>query len=432
MRSMAGWLNTMRTRYREDAFYRHALLFTVANLVASVINYAYYPIMGRLIGLSGYGELQIVTSFLLQLTTVFVGLNLINVNIFTNHDERERTALIVALQKALFWLMVVISVGVAAASPLLQTFFHFSSAVPFLFIIPSLLVDAISIFWTSYLQAKRDFLSLSLYSVGTAAGKLVFSAVLVAIGFGVAGGIGGIALGLIGGLVCAGLSTKHALPNLIQTVHAPSRHEMRLIRAHIGYIVEVIVALIGMSVLLSLDTMLVKHWYGADFAGRYAGISTVARIIFFASSPIVTVMLPSIALKDRKQSQAAFLRTIGLSSAICATGLAIFTLLPHPVVTVFLGGQFATQASWLPFLGIIATLVTLTNIIINYLLALRSHAALAVSLLSVALTTALISLRHNSVPQIVLAACTGLIGGQLVFWTLLAVRGHRLGGRVEQ
>jgi O-antigen/teichoic acid export membrane protein len=424
---ISAWVNKAAVRYKEDSFYRHALLFTVANLTASVINYAFYPLMGRLIGVQGYGELQIVTSFLLQLTTVFVGLNLINVNIFTNHDEHERKALMVALQKALFWLMVFLSVAVAIASPFLQKFFHFSSALPFLFIIPSLLIDAVSIFWTSYLQANRDFFSLSAYSIVTAGGKLLFAAGLVAVGVGVAGGVGGIALGLIAGLLCVRFTTRHTLPNLTQTLRVPSKHELTLIKSHLVYILEVIIALIGMSVLLSLDTMLVKHLFDADFAGQYAGVSTVARIIFFASSPIVTVMLPAISLRALRQSQAAFLRTIALSAGICAAGFAVFALFPHFILRIFLGEAFATHSNWLPLLALVAILVTLTNIIINYLLALRSHLAILISIFSVLVAGSLITWHHATVPQIVASACAGLVCGQLIFWAALIITKGRLG-----
>jgi O-antigen/teichoic acid export membrane protein len=412
--------------FKTDSFYRHALLFMAASLITSVLNYAYYPIMGRMIGVEGYGELQVVTSFLLQLTTVFIGLNLISVNIVANHDERESKALIIALQKVVFWFVLFACLGVLLASSQLKHFFHFSSSWPFILLIPSLLVDAIAVFWTAYLQAKRDFTSLSFYTILTGGGKVIFSMLFVKLGLGVAGGILGIAAGLWLSLIAVRLITKHELPPLLQTLSWPRRHEMQLIKRHVSFIIEVIVALIGMSVLLSIDVMLVKHLFSAEFAGQYSGVSTVARIIFYASAPLVSVMLPAITLSHLKASKQAFYRTLGLSVTICVAGLLVFTLLSHVIMRVLLGEQFANASSWLPLLSIVALLVTITNVMVNYLLALRSHLALIISLASLLLATVLIFMHHGTVQQIVASTSIGLLAGQAIFWTAFFATGGNL------
>lgn len=416
-------------KFKSDAFYRHALIFMMASLITSVLNYAYYPIMGRMIGVEGYGELQVVTSFLLQLTTVFIGLNLISVNIVANHDERESKALIIALQKVVFWFIIGACVIVLLASGQLKNFFHFNSTWPFILLIPSLIVDAIAVFWTAYLQAKRDFVSLSFYSILTGGGKIVFSALFVWMGLGVAGGILGIAVGLWISLFAVRLITKHELPPLLQTLSWPRKHEIQLIKRHVSFIVEVILALISMSVLLSIDVMLVKHLYSAEFAGQYSGVSTVARIIFYASAPLVSVMLPAITLRNILASKQAFKRTFSISMLICTVGLLIFTALSHFIMQTLLGPEFAENASWLPLLSVLAVLVTVTNIIVNYLLALRSHLALVISLVSLSLATVLIFWRHASIYQIVSSASIGLLAGQAIFWGANLVRRGNFAGK---
>lgn len=395
-----------------------------AGFMTSILNYLYYPIMGRLMGVSSYGELQIITSFLLQLTTVFVGLNLISVNIVANHDESEAGALMIALQKTVFWLIALACIGMILAGNILKNFFHFSSAWPFLLIAPALLIDALSVFWTGYLQGHKDFKSLSVYTLSTGLGKIIFSVVLVILGLGVSSGPLGIALGLLLSLIIVRFVTKHDLPSILKTLQLPQKHEIRLIKAHLVFIIEVIIALISMSVLLSIDILLVKHLFSAQYAGQYAGIATIARILFYASAPIVSVMLPAIKIREHRESQAAFRRTILVSLGICAIGLSIFALIPHFIVHLFLGGAFTSSAHWLPLLGIIAVLVTLTNIIINYLLALRSHLAVVIGLVSLAVGIPLILIHHATIEQIVMSASSGLLSGQLIFWvTFIAKRG---------
>ena len=410
-------------RLRNDRYYRNALLFVSASLITSGLNYLYYPIMGRMLGLESYGELQVVTSFLLQLTTVFTGLNLISVNIVANHDEEQSKTLIVALQKTVFWFVTIACIGVLLASPALEQFFHFGSAWPFILLTPALLVDAIAVFWTAYLQGKHDFKSLSIYSILTGAGKIVFSVVFILMGMGVAGGILGIVVGLWLSLLAVRFVTKHELPPLLQTLSWPTKHEITLIKHHLGFIVEVIVSLIAMSILLSIDVMLVKHFFSPEFAGQYSGVSTVSRIIFYASAPLVAVMLPAITLRNLQTNMQAFHRTLAISVTVCLAGLLLFSVFAYPIMRILLGNDFARASSWLPLLSIIALLVTLTNVIVNYLLAVRSHLALWISLVSLVASGILLVLHHATIYQIVFSTSAGLVLGQTIFWaTYIAKR----------
>lgn len=410
-------------RLRNDRYYRNALLFVSASLITSGLNYLYYPIMGRMLGIESYGELQVVTSFLLQLTTVFTGLNLISVTIVANHDEKESKALIIALQKTVFWFVTLACVGVLLASPMLEQFFHFGSAWPFILLTPALLVDAIAVFWTAYLQGLHDFKSLSVYSILTGAGKIAFSVLFIVLGMGVAGGVLGIVVGLWLSLLAVRFITKHELPPLLQTLTWPKKHEVALIKHHVSFIIEVIVSLIAMSVLLSIDVMLVKHFFSPEFAGQYSGVSTVARIIFYASAPLVAVMLPAITMRNIQANKQAFHRTLAISFTVCLAGLLLFSVFSYPLMRILLGNDFAKASSWLPLLSIVALLVTITNVIVNYLLALRSHLAIWISLLSLATSGTFLVVHHATIYQIVFSTSAGLVLGQLIFWvTYLAKR----------
>src|SRR4051812_16346458 len=100
-------------RTTSNPLFRNGLIYTSASLVTSALNYLYYPVMGHLIPLAEYGELQVVVSFILQLSMITIGLNLINVNLVANFDERENVSLMVALQKLAFWFSVAICVTIA-------------------------------------------------------------------------------------------------------------------------------------------------------------------------------------------------------------------------------------------------------------------------------------------------------------------------------
>jgi hypothetical protein len=89
-----------------------------------------------------------------------------------------------------------------------------------------------------------------------------------------------------------------------------------------------------------------------------------------------------------------------------------------------MGPRFADFSSWLPLLSIIVVLATMTNIVVNYLLALRSHWAVLISISSLVSSVSLILWHHASVPQIVLSASLGLAVGQVIFWVLTLAKAY--------
>jgi len=411
---------------KKDEFYRNTVLFMAASFLTSILNYSFYPIMGHLIGVTGYGELQLITSFLLQITTLFIGLNLISINIVVNHDESEVMTLMAALQKAVFWLIFVICLVLVAASGFLRNFFQFSSAYPFIILTVCLLVDAVAVFWTGYLQGKKDFRSLSVYMILTGVTKIFFAVIFVWLGFGVTGGVLGIGVGLAVSLAALRFITKHPLPSLRSTMTLPSKSETKLIKSHLGYIAEVVITLLIMTLLLSLDTFFVKHFFPPEVAGQYAGIATIARIVFYASAPVVSVMLPAITLRNPEASKNAYLRTVGLTVLICSVGVLVFSIFPSQITNLLLGSGFDQSASLLPRLAVLSALVAILNVIVNYLLALRDRFALVVTLGGLIISFILLLGHHESVKDIVSSVSIGVISIILLYlFTPHRWRGYR-------
>jgi O-antigen/teichoic acid export membrane protein len=400
-------------------------MYVGASLTASAVNYLYYPTMSHLLRVEEYGELQVIASFILQLNTITISLYLINVNLVANYDKGENIPLMVALQKVAVWFSVTTCAAIAIASGLLKAYFHFASSWPFLLIIPVLLMEVSSALWVGYLQGHGDFVSISVYGISAGCGKIFFSMILALLGFGAAGGVLGLAFGFALSIAILRLTAGHPLPRLRQTLCWPRSQELRALRAHAVYSAEVIVSLVITSLLLSVDVFLVKHLFPDRFAGQYAGVATVARIIFYASAPLVAVMLPSITLKDRLAGHVSFRRALIITLAICLSGLITFGLFSSELLTLLLGRSFAESSRWLLPLSIVAGLVAITNVMVNYLLALRSHGAIVVSLVSLAVAVLLVLLRHATVFQIVTSTSLGLLAGQLTFGLIFALSVRR-------
>ena len=403
-------------KIKRDRFYRNATLYTVASLVASVLNYVYYPILARMVGAAEFGELQIVTSLLLQLSTVFAGLNLISISLVSNNNGPQGRQLIIALQKAIIWLFFFIFLVVIISSPLLASYFHFRTPVPFMLMAPALLISAMTIFWTAYLQAKEDFLSLSAYALATSLGKIIGSVLLVFLGYQASGAAAGISIGLCIGLVSLLRTARHPLPPLLKTLAAPTKNELAVVRKHARFIGSVIVSLVILSTLLSVDSLIVKRLFDPNFAGNYAGVSTLAKVIFFASAPLVGIMLPAIKLGKASANNWVFWKTLRLSLFVSLCGLLVFSLFPAETTRIFLGEKFVNASQYLPLISLLNVLSTLLNIQLNYVLALRDEVGPVLIFIALGLSLALTSLYHADIYQIVISLCVALGVSQGFFW----------------
>jgi O-antigen/teichoic acid export membrane protein len=75
------------------------------------------------------------------------------------------------------------------------------------------------------------------------------------------------------------------------------------------YCLQYALAYVGYGILMNADVVLVKHYFAADEAGRYAVAAMVGRIILFLPQPIVMAMFPKV-VSDGEATRANW-RTLG-------------------------------------------------------------------------------------------------------------------------
>src|SRR5579884_2077181 len=110
---------------RIGEFWRHNALYWSASLGVSVLNYLYYPVLGRLLDPVAFGETQTIISFYTQISTFFVVLGLVSVGIITKYgNERKRDQLTNELSRLALFLAVLLLIMSLAGAPLLKQFFH--------------------------------------------------------------------------------------------------------------------------------------------------------------------------------------------------------------------------------------------------------------------------------------------------------------------
>lgn len=430
-------MNTILKRLRGSDFVRHNTIVFVGSIAISAINYLYYPALGRLLQPAAFGEVQTIISLFLQVAIFLNVLALLTVNIVANYDSqqteqakrRKAQATIFELER----VALIVGTGglllTAVLSGLLQDFFRFESALPFILLALALVVSIPGAFRMAYLRGKLLFGANSWAGLIGSAAKLAFSVLFVLAGWGVTGAIAGLVLAQLAAFLYSGRKAKQAGfgPSLRGSFW--QLPDLKLIVPELKYAGLVLATSLSITALYSIDIIAVKHYFDAQTAGLYAGIATVARIIFFATGSIPQVLLPMVKLNNPpRQNQRTLLYSALLLLGIGGVVLALFWLLPELVIRLLMGANYTEYASLLPHLGLVLFVVSVLNLIMQYFLALRRYAVGIIAIIGLVVTCGLVVASHSS-PQ---AIVDSMLYGSLISLGLLIVWAGVVEGKTKK
>lgn len=401
--------------FRDD-FWRHNAIFFIGSIGISFLNYLFYPVLGHLMPPSEFGEVQAIIAIFTQAAVFLQVLGFISVGVIAKYKtEPERDRVIFELSRASMWLSLVMFGLTILFSPLFKSFFHFNSIAPFIALGISLLVAVPLSFASAYLHGHKRFSTLSTNGIILSVTKLVASAFLVVLGLHTLGVIAGLIISQCIGLAYA-LSKGQGIARFVKANLSLRQPNFDLIRAELPYAALVFVTAITINLFLSLDIIVVKHYFTPTQAGLYSGISITANILYFLTGPLAAVLLPSVKpSQSNATNQRLLWRSLALCTAIGGSALAIFTFLPRLVITVLLGSRYTPFAGYLPGLSVALFLLSIANLLIFYHLALRHLLVAPVITTALLITGWLLNNSHATMGAVV----TDLIIGAVVLLTLL-------------
>lgn len=161
-------------------------------------------------------------------------------------------------------------------------------------------------------------------------------------------------------------------------------------------------SLIGMSLMITTDLLLVKHFFPSFDAGLYAALSTIGRVVLFATSAIAVVLLPlSTKKKESGHSSTTVFKMSQLLSFIGSISIIlVYLIYPKIVINFFYGEKYYAIAPYLGLIGVYFLIYNAVNLFVNFHISLKKKTILTFPLICAVVQTALITLFHNSFYQI--------------------------------
>lgn len=303
------------------------LIFIVLSTLASAVNYATYPLLGRILPASEYISITISLSLLTQITTFLSSIVAITIGLSKSSNLDDTNDKVQILQSSLFKLFLILNIFFLLLSPLFMGYIH----TPLVFALPISLMMIVSVpiaIVSGFLNGKGLMAKLGVMTVISASFQFTGGAITAYITH------SGFLSLLIMALTQAGsialiymIFSKDKLPKIFNALRQPHlAHQRAYISRLLIYTLCASLAIMAMNLVQIADLLIVQTLRNSDIK-FYTDIYVISRIVFFAGMIFIWPFLGEINIDEHKPNRKPFVKVAIVFTAItlCSTiGLYFF------------------------------------------------------------------------------------------------------------
>jgi len=399
----------------EDHMLRKSTLLFLAMMAGSIFGYFFQLTMGRMLSVTEYGEMNA----LLSLTVIFGIPFQTLINFFAKktaeYSANNEYSKIKTLQKKGLKKVIIIMV------PILFLLFLFSGQIAHFLHVPVLKVlliygcvflTAIVTLNTGVIQGLQYFYSLAAISSGIHVVRFFFGIILVWIGLGVYGAIGSI-------LMAGFLLFLFSQWRIVKTLPYPGDSLDFNFSDVYKYAGGLFFANAFFGIMTQVDVMLVKHFFSAVDAGLYTSAAVLGKAVMYLPSAIVLSMFPMVASNHAagNSSFSMVCKALMFTLFLSGSGALLLYFFSDFIVGALFGARYLPASDTCSLFGIAMLPVSLTFLLMNYLLAQGDTKFLYPMGVIVSLEVLAIYYFHNTLSNILYII---MAAGTLMFLILLS------------
>lgn len=414
--SAAPWgtrlLGVFRTRWL-----RHNIVVALGVVIAGVLGFAFQSMGSHLLSPAKYGGAFAVLAVVAVLGPAVSPFGLLLSRAtsagIAQGDRRASSSLLVSARRRLLLAGAAITALMCLASPLVAGFLRVQLA----WVLVGALATAFQVATPPLmgtLQGEQRFYWITSLWIGQALVKLA-AGFLLGLLFG--------GIGLIAGVVAGG-AANHLAARLLARPQADPHRPPPDWGGAAAYIARVAPATLAMSLLLSTDVVMARHFLPARAAGEYSAVAVLGRAIYWAALGMSAALFPKVVAWDHQRRNTGTLVTATVAFAVLGglAGLVILSLVGSWLLTAFAGPEYAPGAAYLAWYGLGMTLLGGSMILVTTQQSRGRIGFLWVLLpLTVIEPAVIFFLRHSNpfdVVQVVVACFASLFLGLLVTYML--------------
>lgn len=373
-----------------------SVIMIVGSNLVNVLNYIYHLILGRFLGPVNYGELASLISLigLLGIIPAPLGISIIKY-ISSAKNNAEIANIISWLKIKIFQVSLVFFIAVLLISPIISSFLKIHNVFYLVLIAVSYLFTLQSGLNRSILQGLLKFKEMVITVLVENSTKLILSICFLYLGFQVGGAIFA--------LVVAALLGWYVTNRYLRYSKTRKPYFTPDIKSMLMFTIPVFIQNFATTSLYSSDVILVKHFFSSHDAGIYASLSTLGKIIFFATGPIGAVMFPLVSQRRARGQDYKKIFNLSLfgTGALGLLVLLVYKFFPEYAIRLLYGSAYLEASNLLVWFGIFITFFTLSSLIINYSLSLGKTKVVVFPAIAALFQIVLIWFFHESLSSII-------------------------------
>lgn len=405
-----------------NKLYKHPLvsgsaIIFIGSLGSSFLNFLFNLFMSRNLSLPDYGTL---VSFISLLTIASLPAGSVIPTIvrfagsyFANNKLDMVSGLFIKVGKTFFLGGFSVIIIIILIKKNISYFFNINNDFIIMLLGLSILISFISVINNALLQAKLSFSFIAFINFLSSLSKLILGVIFVFLGFAVNGAMISMILSSLIPYILSFVPLRFLLCKKTKTPNIQ-------IKKLFAYGAPSALALVGMSLLINSDIVLVKHFYSPSEAGLYAGLSLIGKVIFFFSSPISSVMFPLIVHRHTKNEnyRSIFMLSFFLTFLFSAGISFFYFLFPNFVIGFFLKREaYLVIAPYLVYFAIFITIYSLISVLIYYFLSIKKTIIYIPITIAALLQIILICVFHKTFFDVIMASI--IASCLLLAWFLL-------------
>lgn len=375
-------------------------IIVLGTLAANFFNFLYNLFMSRNLSIEDYGTLASLVSLISLPILISNAITPTVVKFAGSYFATKKFELLrgfyIKIAKLYLYICLSIAVIFLVFLQQISNFFHITDLnilIITIFIIVVAFMGAINM---AFLQAKLAFGFQVVVSLVNALVKLAIGFFAVLSGFAVGGATFSILLGGIVSYLISFIPLKFVFDKKMKLPSIDTR-------SLFSYGITSAITTFGLTIFITADVILVKHFFDPLMAGLYAGLSLIGRVIFYISGPIGTVMFPIIIQKHSRNEN--FVNTLRLALFFVLAPSVLMTisyfLFPEFFIIFFLKKtEYLAIQPFLGYFGIYISLYGFVYILSMFYLSIKKTKIFIFVLLTALTQLLLIVIFHDSIEQI--------------------------------
>jgi len=380
------------------------LLFIAINIV-NLSNYIYNIIMARMLGPAEFSLFASLISIFIILSSLISTIQTVTTkyisNFFAEKDYKSISNFFFGSFKKITLICLIFSIFFILASKQIALFLNAASPIPIIILGSMVIISIFVSISRGTLQGIQNFSHLSLNLIIDAILRLVIGILLVYLGFKNSGAIGSSSISGFIAILISFIPLSFIFKN--RNNKQDIKQDINFLEVY-KYTVPVLIASICVFILISLDLVLVKHFFNELNAGQYSAASTMGRIVIFIPGAIGLVMFPKVAEYHKKglDSINILKKSLFITLILCGGVTICYFLFPNFLIRIMFGKVYENSAYLIKFFGIAMTFFALNNILISYNLSIEKFKFIFPTIFFTILQIVFICFFHDSLMQVIL------------------------------